>query len=80
METFQKALARLLIDEGAAIHIDCGNMIGDLLKDRCWQTLMEIRAVLNDETLDDPMCFQRIERIVQIYENLGVGGGIRHDC
>ena len=40
---------------------------------------MEIRAVLDDETLEDPECFQRIEQIVRIYEELGPGGGIRYD-
>ena len=42
-------------------------------------TPKEIRAVLDDETLEDPACFQRIEEIVGICERLGMGGGSRHD-
>ena len=37
------------------------------------------RSYVDDETLDDPSCFQRIERIVTVYEALGAGGGSRHD-
>ena len=80
MENFLRTLARLLIDQGAAVRIDCGGADLDrLMEDRCWQALAEIRAVLNDETLEDPECFQRIEQIVGIYEELGLGGGSRHD-
>ena len=50
-----------------------------LMRERCVQALREIREVLDDDGLDDPECFQRIERIVEIYEALGAGGGSRHD-
>ena len=80
MENFLRALAKLLVDEGAAVRIDCGGAdLNQLMKDRCWQALMEIRAVLDDGTLEDPECFHRIEQIVRIYEDLGPGGGSRHD-
>ena len=38
--------------------------------------LHEIRAILDDETLDD---FQCVEAIVQVYEKIGANGGSRHD-
>lgn len=80
MENFMKALAKLLIDQGAAVHIDCGGAdLKELMEARCWQALAEIRAVLDDGTLEDPECFRRIEQIVRIYEDLGPGGGSRHD-
>ena len=80
MENFLRALANLLIDQGAAVRIDCGGEnLNQLMKDRCWQVLAEIRAVLDDEMLEDPECFQRIEQIVRIYEKLGPGAGSRHD-
>lgn len=50
-----------------------------LAKERCVQALKEIRAVLDDDTLEDPECFERIEKVVEIYEDLGIGGGSRHD-
>ena len=78
MQQELRALAKLLVDEGAAVRIDCGGAdLNQLMKDRCWQALMEIRAVLDDETLEDPECFQQIEQIVRIYEKLGPGAGAR---
>ena len=67
-----KILFRLLEIDGKAV-------LEQLAKDRCCQALKEIRAVLDDDTLEDPECFQRIERIVTIYEALGPGAGSRHD-
>lgn len=49
------------------------------MRERCCQALKEIRDVLDDGTLNDPDCFRRIEKIVEIYEALGAGGGSRHD-
>lgn len=41
--------------------------------------LRDIRRVLDDEKLDDPACFRKIEEIVNRYERLGPGAGSRHD-
>lgn len=51
----------------------------ELSKEACCKALSDIRAVLDDDSLDDPVCFWRIEEIVRIYENLGADGGSRHD-
>lgn len=42
------------------------------------QTLADIQAVLNDETLDDPACFRRIDAIVDVFHRHGLGT-TRHD-
>lgn len=47
--------------------------------DRCYWALCRIKEILEDETLDDPQCFQKIEEIVCVLENLGSDGGLRHD-
>ena len=47
--------------------------------DRCYGALRRIREILEDESLDDPQCFQKIEEIVCILGNLGPDGGLRHD-
>ncbi len=41
--------------------------------------LRDIRRVLDDEKLNDPACFRKIEEIVNRYERLGPGTGSRHD-
>lgn len=51
----------------------------ELMKDAACQALEKIRDVLDDDRLDDPNCFQRIEEIVKIYESIGSNGGSRHD-
>ena len=80
MEQELQMLAKLLIERGAAVRIDCGGVdLNALMESRYRQALTEIRAVLDDGTLDDPACFRRIEQIVEIFEDLGPGGGSRHD-
>ncbi len=80
MEMNLRILAKLLIDNGAQVTISGGEEVLErLMRERCCQALGEIREVLDDCTLDDPSCFQRIEQIVEIYERLGSNGGSRHD-
>lgn len=73
MEFEQKLLTNLLQE----IQFDA--VVERLAKEQCVQALKEIRAVLNDDALEDPECFARIEKIVEIYEELGIGAGSRHD-
>ena len=42
-----------------------------LVSDASSRALWKIREVLADDTLDDPSCFQRIEAIVKLMEELG---------
>ena len=51
----------------------------ELAQEAAFQALRDIREVLDDDSLDDASCFQRIEKIVTIFEALGPGGGTRHD-
>jgi hypothetical protein len=55
------------------------NQIMSLLKERCFEILVEIRETLDDDSLEDDTCFFKIEKIVSIYENQGLDGGTRHD-
>lgn len=45
----------------------------------CYSALEQIKVILEDDTLDDCNCFQRIEEIVRVYEQLGTDCGSRHD-
>ena len=53
--------------------------VAELMQNRACQALEDIRKVLDDDRLDDPTCFYRIEEIVRIYEKTGSNGGSRHD-
>ena len=50
-----------------------------LFEKECYIVLEWIKAILNDETLDDKECFEKIEKIVCLFEEIGSGGGTRHD-
>ena len=71
MQLNQEMLIYLLKREGFDLQRDFDN--------ECYRALVKIREVLRDDTLDDEECFMRIERIITIYEEMGSGGGTRHD-
>ncbi|OUO68727.1 hypothetical protein B5F55_00450 [Anaerotruncus colihominis] len=45
----------------------------------CYKALRKIRAILADDRLNDAECFQKIEEIVQVFDQLHAGCGSRHD-
>ena len=45
----------------------------------CYRALKKIKAVLEDDTLEDSDCFEKIEEIVCIFEEIGSGCKDRHD-
>lgn len=75
-------LAQALVKAGAQIYVQgasSADMIKEMLAMECCKALRDIREILDDDTLEDRECFQRIERIVSLYEELGPGAGSRHD-
>lgn len=50
-----------------------------LMETQCHTMLKQIKAILEDDTLEDPACFQRIEAIMGIFEGLGIAIANRHD-
>ena len=57
--------------------MDC--TLAEVVEGQCFQAINKIKAILDDETLDDPECFHRIEKIVCVLEEIGSNGGNRHD-
>ena len=57
--------------------MDC--TLAEVVEGECFQAINKIKAILDDETLDDPECFHRIEKIVCVLEEIGSNGGNRHD-
>jgi len=45
----------------------------------CCQALQKIKAIIEDDSLNDRECFMKIEEIVCVLEEMGSGGGTRHD-
>ena len=52
--------------------------IKTLLNERSVRALAEIHRVLHENTPDE-VCFEKIERVVKVYEAIGADGGARHD-
>ncbi|MBS6367633.1 MAG: hypothetical protein KH420_09835 [Clostridiales bacterium] len=46
---------------------------------KCYHILAQIRQVLNNETLTDTDCFERIEEIIKIFDAHSITGLNRHD-
>ena len=47
-------------------------------KERSVRALAEIHRVLDEDTPDET-CFEKIERVIKVYEAIGADGGARHD-
>ncbi|MBR5633058.1 MAG: hypothetical protein IKW68_03680 [Clostridia bacterium] len=45
----------------------------------CYKALLQIKEILEDESLTDKECFMKIEWIVSIFEKIGSNCGSRHD-
>ena len=52
--------------------------IKTLLNERSVRALAEIRRILDADTPDET-CFEKIERVIKVYEAIGADGGARHD-
>jgi len=46
---------------------------------KCYRALKQIRDVLDDDTLNDKDCFEKIERIICVFEENSGRFGNRHD-
>ena len=68
-ERLSRGVWNLVLDSEAA----------ECLERECFAVLGKIRKILADDTLDDPECFERIEKIVCELESLGLDCGGRHD-
>ena len=59
------------------LEIDREVIVG--IEKECMTVLGHIQAILADDSMDDPECFERIEQIVCEMESIGLSCGSRHD-
>ncbi len=78
MELYKELLLQILSEENMQISFNNLN-VNELLESVCYRTLCRIKEIIEDDTLDDPECFMKIEEIVCVLEEVGSSGGIRHD-
>ena len=80
MELFKEILAHTLAQE--CMQITFPNLqinAEQIVEGKCYQALEKIKSVLQDDCLDDAACFMKIEEIIEILEEMGSTGGVRHD-
>jgi len=79
MELYQEILANLLA-EAILLHLKETNWLSlpQLVEGECYKTLQKIKAIVDDDSLDDAQCFMKIEEIVCAFEEIGSSGS-RHD-
>ena len=74
MEWYQEVLKSILLEQnGGNLYIQ--SFLNDLIEMKCYQALKKIKAIIDD----DKECFMRIEEVICVLEELGSGGGTRHD-
>ena len=56
-----------------------GATLKEILENESYSALAKIREIIRNHKLDDRECFEEIEQIVLIYEEMGSNGGSRHD-
>ena len=54
-------------------------LIADLVERVSYQALKRIKEIVADDSLSDEHCFQKIEEIVCVLEEIGSSGGVRQD-
>ena len=79
MELWQQMLCALVEGGGMEIRFPQLEGVEKILQRRCYQALLEIKQIIEDDSLDDPSCFRKIEEILRVYENMGSDCGSRHD-
>ena len=75
MELYEQILCETIAKEVIpSLRIDSSR----LLELKCYQAILRIHEILEDEALEDAECFCRIEEIVCTLEGLGIAS-VRHD-
>lgn len=78
MELYKEILSHALSYGEVKVTFPCED-ISVVTEGICYQALQKIKAIVQDQRLDDKECFDRIEEIVCVLESIGSGGGWRHD-
>ncbi len=81
MELLQEILCHVLSSEKVQVSFPQleNTDVSKIVELECYQALLRIKTILEDDSLDDSECFQQIEEIVCTFENLGSSCGGRHD-
>ncbi|MBQ8733368.1 MAG: hypothetical protein IJY76_02590 [Anaerotignum sp.] len=80
MELYRDMLCKILETEEFEIMLPKWNMkVEEMMEMKCYQALQAIKRILEEDELEDEECFDRIEKIISVFETLGSGIYDRHD-
>jgi len=80
MELWTEILAKYLAKEQTEIVFPNLRLEpSEIVEGECYLALKQIKQILEDDSLKDTECFQKIEEIVSVLEALGSTAGNRHD-
>lgn len=77
MDLFKEILAHAIAGkETHIVFLNLASSAAELVEMESYKALQKIKAILEDDSLDD---FMSIEEIVCVLEGVGSNGGSRHD-
>lgn len=79
MDLYAQIVANLLQKEDLPEWLKNELALSHRVEGECYQALKKIKAIIEDDSLKDAECFIKIDEIVSTFEELGSGGGSRHD-
>ena len=80
MELYKEILAHaLMYGEVRLVLQNPDFSVEGIVEGECYKALQTIKAIIEDDSLEDDACFMKIEEIVRTLEEIGSTGGSRHD-
>ncbi|MBR2013392.1 MAG: hypothetical protein IJ995_04175 [Clostridia bacterium] len=80
MELYKEILIKVLERHTANVEFPTLEIDAEkIVEQECYQALLKIKEIIENESLNDAECFEKIEEIIQTLEFVGSNGGNRHD-
>lgn len=81
MELYQEILCHVFANEKIQVSFPelINTDVTKIVELECYKALAKVKAIIGNDALADSECFQQIEEIVCTFQELGSGGGTRHD-
>lgn len=79
MKLFQEILFTALNNQKVELVFpNVKESITDIINNKSYESLQKIKEIIDDDSLSDEACFQKIEKIVCVFEDIGASRGNRH--